>query len=68
MVKLTFGEEPPPKPPRLFLTADSKEVAPSPADSPVRIWVHREIFVFWSGFFSGLGPALSSQMQVLFDL
>ncbi|XP_074871434.1 serine/threonine-protein kinase N3 [Carettochelys insculpta] len=34
VAKLTFGEEPPPKPPCLFLTADSKEVSPSSADSP----------------------------------
>ncbi|EMP38130.1 Serine/threonine-protein kinase N2 [Chelonia mydas] len=42
VVKLTFGEEPPPKPPRLFLTADSKEVAPSPADSPCLKRLHVE--------------------------
>ncbi|CAM2103624.1 serine/threonine-protein kinase N3 isoform X1 [Lepidochelys kempii] len=42
VVKLTFGEEPPPKPPCLFLTADSKEVAPSPADSPCLKRLHVE--------------------------
>uniref|UniRef100_A0A674KAR4 Uncharacterized protein n=1 Tax=Terrapene triunguis TaxID=2587831 RepID=A0A674KAR4_9SAUR len=38
VVKLTFGEEPPPKPPRLFLTADSKEVAPSPMKESQNDW------------------------------
>ncbi|XP_075762149.1 serine/threonine-protein kinase N3 isoform X2 [Pelodiscus sinensis] len=42
VVKLTFSEEPPPKPPRLFLTADSKEISPSPEDSPCVKRLHVE--------------------------
>uniref|UniRef100_A0A8D0HDL1 Protein kinase N1 n=1 Tax=Sphenodon punctatus TaxID=8508 RepID=A0A8D0HDL1_SPHPU len=34
-VKLTFNEEPPPKPPRLFLTADCRELEASSPGSPV---------------------------------
>ncbi|XP_010173627.2 serine/threonine-protein kinase N2 isoform X3 [Antrostomus carolinensis] len=34
VAKLTFADEAPPKPPRLFLMANSKESTPSPADSP----------------------------------
>ncbi|XP_009886365.1 PREDICTED: serine/threonine-protein kinase N3 [Charadrius vociferus] len=35
VAKLTFADEAPPKPPRLFLMANSKESTPPPADSPV---------------------------------
>lgn len=51
VAKLTFAEEAPPKPPRLFLMANSKE---SPADSPVITWANRETFLSWLGFFQGL--------------
>ncbi|KFU90641.1 Serine/threonine-protein kinase N2, partial [Chaetura pelagica] len=45
VAKLTFADEAPPKPPRLFLMASSKESTPSPADSPVIIWANREILL-----------------------
>ncbi|KFV86484.1 Serine/threonine-protein kinase N2, partial [Struthio camelus australis] len=37
VAKLTFDDEAPPKPPRLFLMASSKEATPPPTDSPVVI-------------------------------
>ncbi|KFV99013.1 Serine/threonine-protein kinase N2, partial [Eurypyga helias] len=37
VAKLTFADEAPPKPPRLFLVANSKESTQSPADSPERL-------------------------------
>ncbi|XP_014375752.1 serine/threonine-protein kinase N3 isoform X3 [Alligator sinensis] len=40
--KLIFDEEPPCKPPRLFLPADSKEMVPSPTDSPCLKRLHVE--------------------------
>ncbi|KFQ17007.1 Serine/threonine-protein kinase N2, partial [Merops nubicus] len=49
VAKLTFADEAPPKPPRLFLVANSKESAPSPADSPVIVWANRETFLYWQG-------------------
>lgn len=51
VAKLTFAEEAPPKPPRLFLMANSKE---SPADSPVITWANGETFLSWLRFFQGL--------------
>ncbi|XP_025915485.1 serine/threonine-protein kinase N3 [Apteryx rowi] len=42
VAKLTFDDEAPPKPPRLFLMANSKESAPSPADSPCLKRLHVE--------------------------
>lgn len=42
VAKLTFADEAPPKPPRLFLVANSKESTSSPADSPVTIWANCE--------------------------
>ncbi|KAJ7409262.1 Serine/threonine-protein kinase N2 [Pitangus sulphuratus] len=42
VAKLTFADEAPPKPPRLFLMANSKESAPSPADSPCLKRLHVE--------------------------
>ncbi|KFW77271.1 Serine/threonine-protein kinase N2, partial [Manacus vitellinus] len=45
--KLTFADEAPPKPPRLFLMANSKESAPSPADSPVITWANWEACLGW---------------------
>lgn len=52
MAKLTYDDEAPPKPPRLFLMSKSKEPTPSPADSPV-IWANRETFISWLIFFQG---------------
>uniref|UniRef100_A0A8C5U2K9 REM-1 domain-containing protein n=1 Tax=Malurus cyaneus samueli TaxID=2593467 RepID=A0A8C5U2K9_9PASS len=43
----------PPKPPRLFLVANSKESTPSPADSPVTIWANWESCHCWLVFFQG---------------
>ncbi|XP_033923805.1 serine/threonine-protein kinase N3 [Melopsittacus undulatus] len=40
--KLTFADGAPPKPPRLFQMANSKESAPSPADSPCLKRLHVE--------------------------
>ncbi|KFP67911.1 Serine/threonine-protein kinase N2, partial [Cariama cristata] len=45
VAKLTFADEAPPKPPRLFLMARSKESTQSPEDSPVIIWANRETFL-----------------------
>ncbi|RMB93445.1 hypothetical protein DUI87_30141 [Hirundo rustica rustica] len=42
VAKLTFADEAPPKPPRLFLMANSKESTPSPADSPCLKRLHIE--------------------------
>ncbi|KAM7087770.1 LOW QUALITY PROTEIN: serine/threonine-protein kinase N3 [Ciconia maguari] len=42
VAKLTFADEAPPKPPRLFLMANSKESTPSPADSPCLKRLHVE--------------------------
>ncbi|KAF2976051.1 hypothetical protein EK904_005000 [Melospiza melodia maxima] len=42
VAKLAFVDEAPPKPPRLFLVANSKESAPSPADSPCLKRLHVE--------------------------
>ncbi|NXR97815.1 PKN2 kinase, partial [Oxylabes madagascariensis] len=47
VAKLTFADEAPPKPPRLFLMANSKESTPSPADSPVTIWANWECCLCW---------------------
>lgn len=52
VAKLTYDDEAPPKPPRLFLMAKSKEPTPSPADSPV-ICANRETFICWLIFFQG---------------
>uniref|UniRef100_A0A8C0VRR1 protein kinase C n=1 Tax=Cyanistes caeruleus TaxID=156563 RepID=A0A8C0VRR1_CYACU len=51
VAKLTFADEAPPKPPRLFLMANSKESSPSPADSPVTIWANLERCLCWLVFF-----------------
>ncbi|XP_021269997.1 serine/threonine-protein kinase N3 isoform X1 [Numida meleagris] len=42
VAKLTYDDEAPPKPPRLFLMAKSKEPTPSPADSPCLKRLHVE--------------------------
>lgn len=42
VAKLTYDDEAPPKPPRLFLMANSKESTPSPADSPCLKRLHVE--------------------------
>ncbi|KAJ7414173.1 Serine/threonine-protein kinase N2 [Willisornis vidua] len=42
VAKFTFADEAPPKPPRLFLMANSKESTPSPADSPCLKRLHVE--------------------------
>ncbi|OXB69131.1 hypothetical protein ASZ78_009607 [Callipepla squamata] len=42
VAKLTYDDEAPPKPPRLFLMTKSKEPAPSPADSPCLKRMHVE--------------------------
>ncbi|XP_072208630.1 serine/threonine-protein kinase N3 isoform X2 [Excalfactoria chinensis] len=42
VAKLTYDDEAPPKPPRLFLMAKSKEPTPSPADSPCLKRLHIE--------------------------
>ncbi|XP_074747561.1 serine/threonine-protein kinase N3 isoform X3 [Strix uralensis] len=42
VAKLTFADEAPPKPPRIFLMANSKESTPSPADSPCLKRLHVE--------------------------
>ncbi|KFW97107.1 Serine/threonine-protein kinase N2, partial [Phalacrocorax carbo] len=47
VAKLTFADEAPPKPPRLFLMANFKESTPFPADSPVINWANRETFLCW---------------------
>lgn len=52
VAKLTYDDEAPPKPPRLFLMAKSKEPTPSPANSPV-ICANRETFICWLIFFQG---------------
>lgn len=52
--KVTSADEAPPKPPRLFLMANSKESTPSPADSPVIVRANRETFLWWLVFFQGL--------------
>ncbi|KFQ92928.1 Serine/threonine-protein kinase N2, partial [Nipponia nippon] len=49
VAKLTFADEAPPKPPRLFLMANSKESTPSPADSPVISWANRGTFLCCTG-------------------
>lgn len=42
VAKLTYDDEAPPKPPRLFLMSKSKEPTPSPADSPCLKRLHVE--------------------------
>nr|XP_009683317.1 PREDICTED: serine/threonine-protein kinase N3 [Struthio camelus australis] len=42
VAKLTFDDEAPPKPPRLFLMASSKEATPPPTDSPCLKRLHVE--------------------------
>ncbi|XP_074702636.1 serine/threonine-protein kinase N3 isoform X3 [Strix aluco] len=42
VAKLMFADEAPPKPPRVFLMANSKESTPSPADSPCLKRLHVE--------------------------
>ncbi|KFP09100.1 Serine/threonine-protein kinase N2, partial [Egretta garzetta] len=67
VAELTLADEAPPKPPRLFLMANSKESTLSPADSPVITWANWETFFFveMEVRLLPLG-AVSSQLPALF--
>uniref|UniRef100_A0A8B9IR71 Serine/threonine-protein kinase N3 n=1 Tax=Anser cygnoides TaxID=8845 RepID=A0A8B9IR71_ANSCY len=60
VAKLTYDDEAPPKPPRLFLMANSKESTPSPADSPVMLEDFRCIAMLGRGHF---GKVLLAQYK-----